>query len=60
MAATPLKRGQLRQLDDSKEACTLMTATTPLLQGQHRQLNDYASLTTAEMQLQQGQQLPSQ
>jgi hypothetical protein len=37
-----------------------MMATTPLLQGQQRQLVAYASLTTAEMPSQQGQQLPSQ
>jgi hypothetical protein len=37
-----------------------MTATTPLLQGQQRQLDDYASLTAAEMPLQQGQRLPLQ
>jgi hypothetical protein len=39
------------QLDNSKDACTLMTAMTPLLQGQQRQLDDYASLTAAEMPL---------
>jgi hypothetical protein len=42
------------------DAYLLMTATTPLLQGQQYQLNDYASLTMAELPLQQGRQLPLQ
>jgi hypothetical protein len=58
--ATPLQQGQQCQLNDSKEACILMTAMTPLIQGQQCQLNDYASSTMAEMPLQQGQQLPLQ
>jgi hypothetical protein len=56
---TPLQQGQQHQLDNSNETCASMTAMAPLLQGQQLQLNDYASLTTAEMSSQQGQQLPS-
>jgi hypothetical protein len=51
----PIQQGQQRQLNDSKEACALMMVMTPLLRGQQRQLDDYATLTTAEMSLQQGQ-----
>ncbi len=36
---TPLQWGWRRQLKDSKEASTLMTATTPLLQQQQRPLH---------------------
>jgi hypothetical protein len=60
MTATPLQWGQQPQLDNSEDACTLMTATTPFLQGQQHQLNDDASLTAAETPSQQGQQLPLQ
>jgi hypothetical protein len=58
--ATPLQLGQQCQLNDSKDACSLMMATTPLLQGQQCQLNDYASSTAAETPWQRVQQLPSQ
>ncbi len=55
---TPSQQGQWHQLDSSKDACALIMATTLLLQGEQCQLDDYASSTTAEMTLQQGQQLP--
>jgi hypothetical protein len=57
---TPLGQGQQHQLSNSKDACALMMAMTPLLQGQQCQLDDYTRSTTAEMQSQQGQQLPLQ
>jgi hypothetical protein len=60
MMATPSQWGQQPQLDNSKDACTLMTATTPLLRGQQNQLDDYTSLTAAEMPLRQGEQSPLQ
>jgi hypothetical protein len=58
--ATPSWWGPLHQLNDSKDACALMTATTPLLQRQGCQLDDYSSLTMAESPLQQWQTLPLQ
>jgi hypothetical protein len=54
MMATPSQWGQQPQLEISKDACALMTATTPLLRGQQHQLDDYATLTVAEMPSQQG------
>jgi hypothetical protein len=60
MMETPSQWGQRPQLDNSKDACALMTATTPLLRGQQCQLDDYASLTAAETPSWQGQQSPLQ
>jgi hypothetical protein len=47
-------------LDDSKDAWALMTATTSLLQGQQHQLDDHANLTMVETSLQQERQSPLQ
>jgi hypothetical protein len=60
MTPTSSQWGQQPQLDNSKEACSLMTAMIPLLRGQQHQLDDYASLTALEMPSQQGQQSPLQ